>query len=344
MAMPNLLVETSVDIRLSDNLLCHTQMVYGVGLEVARAAQHRARFGVEPDSEVAQAIARSPLATDAAAALVVPRLLVLACDTPTLDGLRRALTRPRLPVLAGEVVARVGRATLRLRPDALALMWRACEQAYESHYRAYWDPREPDLRSLAREADDRLSYAEIPHKLAHLTRREPPHADIEVYLLDSEALLSYADGGERVCISTAVLSRFERFAYVFAHECARIYLYNPPWWEVEPCASACQGLAGELIDAVESCAAQYLAATLALGYGPDPGFWVVHPQVEAAISRRWPAFVAAPEKGIDLLLERVLEELRAADPGAPAVHPLRLSVTCDEGGFPVHCTVSDRRF
>ncbi len=342
-AMANFIIETAAGVRLSDNLLNHAQIIYGIGPPVARAAQDRARFAIQPDRDLAAEIAHSPLHTDGAAAWMVPRLLVLAADDPTADGVRRALTKPQLPVLGGAVVAHVGRAVLRLRPQELELMWRACEQLYQAHYRSYWAAHEPALSRLAQQAEECLGLTEIPYKLARLTGREPPHADLEVHLLDSETLVSYSGGGERVCISTAILARLERFIYVFAHECARIYLRNPPWWEIEPCASACAGLPGEILDALENCAAHYLAATLALHYGSDPGFWMVHPQVEAAVASRWPGFVPAPDRGIDLLLELVLHQLHQADLHAASVHPLRLAVSYDEDGNPKRCAVTDRR-
>jgi hypothetical protein len=342
--MASLLVETSVGARLSDNLLNHAQIIYAVGPQVPGGAQHRARFGLQLDPDLAQLIPRSALLRDVVAAAMVPRLLVIASDDPRVEGLHRALDQPRLPVLGGFVVARVGRATLRLWAADLALVWRACEHLYLTHYRDYWSSRASAMASLAQQVDDRLRFADLPRKLAHLTGREPPHADLEVYLLDTDALLSYADDREHICVSTALLSHFERFVYVFAHECARIYLHNPGWWEVEPCAGICAGLPGELLDAVETCIAHYLAATVALHFGPDPGFWMVHPRVEEVIARRWPAFVAAPERGIDLLLEQVFEELRGADPRGAAVHPLRLSVTYDEAGTPRGCIMSPGRF
>lgn len=338
------LAETSVGVRLSDNLLNHAQIIYGIGAEVAHAERHRARFAVEPAPELAKEIARADLHRAGAAAMLVPRLLALESDDPRPEGLRRVLTQPRLAYVNGIVIVHAGRQTLQLEFGHLELVWRACEQLYEAHYRDYWRTREPTLDSLAQDLDDQVRAADVLHKLADLTGREPPHAEVDVYLLDSEALLCYSGNGDRVCVTTAVLSRYERFIYLLAHECAQLYLANPPWWEVEPCASASGGLPPEVVDAVETCAVQYLAATIALLYGSDPGFWMVHPGVEEALARRWPAFVANPEKGIDLLLEQVLQELRAADPRAAAVRPRRLSVTYDEGGRPVRCSVAAQRF
>jgi len=342
--LASFLAETSVGVRLSDNLLNHAQIAYGIGPEPARADRHRARFSIELCADLAAAIARSRLSCDGAAALMVPRLLTLASDDPSFDGLRRALTQPRLASADGTVALSCNREILRLNTADLELVWRACQDLYAAHYRTYWESRKPVLDGLALEVEEQLRAADVPRKLAALTAREPPHADIEVYLLDSEALISYSGGGDRVCITTTALSRPERFMYLFAHECARLCLHNPPWWEVEPCASVCNGLAAAILEAVEACTMQYLAATLALRYGADPGFWMVHPRVEEAIARQWPQFVAAPEKGIDLLLERVLRELHGADPHADAVRPRRLSVTYDESGRPVRCSVAPQRF
>ena len=341
---PSFLAETSVGVRLSDNLLHHAQIAYRIGLEVPRAERHRARFAVELAAELADAIARSGLGRDAAAALILPRLLALTADDGSFDGLRRALTQPRRAFGDGTVAIQSSRETLRLDVSDLELVWRACEHLYAAHYRGYWDSRKPALDKLAQEVEDQLRSADVPHKLAELTAREPPHADIEVYLLDSEALVSYSGGGDRVCITTTALSRLERFVYLFAHECARLYLHNPPWWEIEPCANACQGLPSMLIEVVEACAAQYLAATLALRYGGDPGFWTVNPRVDEAIARRWPQFVCAPNSGIDLLLEQVLHELRGEDLQCASVRPRRLSVSYDEAGNPVRCAVAPQRF
>jgi hypothetical protein len=338
------LAETSADVRLSDNLLNHAQITYGIGPEPARAERHRARFGIEAAPNLMAAISGSGLARANAAALTVPRLLTLASEDPSLEGLRRALTQPRRASADGKVALLCNREILELDTADLELVWRACEHLHAAHYGAYWESRKPVLESLALEVEEQLRAADVPHKLAELTAREPPHADIEVYLLDSEALISYSGSAGRVCITTTALSRPERFMYLFAHECARLYLHNPPWWEVEPCASICTGLADATLEAVEACAAQYLAATLVLRYGSDPGFWMVHPRLEEAIARHWPQFVAAPEKGIDLLLERVLRELRGADLGAAAVRPRRLSVTYDESGHPVRCSVAPQRY
>jgi hypothetical protein len=340
----NFLAETSVDVRLTDNLLHHAQIMYRIGPETARAEVHRARFPHDLDREVSRAIAESGLRDGAAAASVLPRLLVLASDDPRLAGLQRALTQPRLAVTSGVVSMQVGRSLLRLRLDDLDLIWRACEQLHVAHFGTHWASREPTLHQLAQQLDDDLRDADLPHKLADLTTREPPHADVQVYLLDSEALLSFCGGGDRISLTTAALTRPERFMYLFAHECARLYLHNPPWWEVEPCASACAGKPSHLIDAVEACAAQYLAATLALRHGHDPGFWMVHPQVEEAVAQRWPEFVAAPGRGIDLLLEQVVRDLRAGDANAAAVRPRRLSVSYDDAGMPVRCAVAPQRF
>lgn len=338
------LIETSVDVRLTDNLLHHAQIMYRIGPETARSELHRARFPYALDREVSGAIASSGLRDNGAAASVLPRLLVLTSDDPSLAGLHRALTRPRLAPASGIVSMHVGRSLLRLALDDLELIWRACEHLHAEHFSAHWISREPALRRLAQQMDDELRDGDLPHKLADLTTREPPHADIQVYLLDSEALLSFCGGGDRICLTTAALARPEGFMYLFAHECARLYLRNPPWWEVEPCASACAGMPSQLIDAVEACAAQYLAATLALRYGHAPGFWMVHPQVEDAIARCWPSFVAAPGKGIDLLLEQAVRDLRKADPNAATVRPRRLSVSYDDSGVPITCSVASQRF
>jgi hypothetical protein len=338
------LIETSVEARLTDNLLHHAQIIYRIGPESSRADLHRTRFPHDLDHELSGAIANSALRDNGPAASVLPRLLVLTSDDPSLDGLHRALTRPRIAPSGGIISMPVARGVLQLSVADLELVWRACAQLHAAHFGAHWTSRQPELASFAQQMDDQLIEADLARKLADLTTREPSHADIQVYLLDSEALLSFSGGGNRMCLSTAALTRPERFMYLFAHECARLYLHNPPWWEVEPCASACSGLPAQLIDAVEACAAQYLAATLALRYGHDPGFWMVHPQVEDAIAQRWPGFVASPGRGIDLLLEQAARELRKGAPSGLAVKPRRLAVTYDEVGMPVACSVAPQRF
>ncbi|UCH34285.1 MAG: hypothetical protein JSV65_17425 [Armatimonadota bacterium] len=339
----SLLVETSVDVRLNDNLLNHAQITCRIGPEAPRADRHRERLPAELTPELKQALARSDLRQGAAGG-VIPRLRVLMADDPSMRGLQRALTEQRRGVTDGTVTMQAGRALLRLGTDELEVMWRLCEHLHAAHYESYWASRKLALNKLAEDVEDPLRGAEFPRKLTQLTGREPSHADIQVYLLDSDALISYSGGGERICITSALLTRFERFMYLFAHECARLYLQNPPWWEVEPCASACQGLPDQVIEAVEACAAQYLAATLSLRYGHDTGFWAVHPQVEEVFASRWPDYIAAPGKGIDLLLERMLHELRNVDSGVTSIRPRRLAVTYDGAGVPVRCAVADERF
>jgi hypothetical protein len=338
------LAETSVDIRLSDNLLNHAQIAYDIGPPVAYADRHKARFPIELSPDLAGRISASRLSQADAASAAVPRLLALASDDPSLDGLHRALTNPRLAGGNGTVTARAGRDSFQLNLADLELVWEACDQLHKAHYAAYWDTRRPALARLAQDVDDHLQVADLLHKLADLTGREAPYAEIDAYLLDSDALICYSGDGDRICITAAILARFERFIYLFAHECAGLYLHNPPWWEIEPCASVCAALPTAIIDMVERCAAQYLAATLALHYGANPGYWAVHPHVEQAFASRWPQFVASPDKGIDLLLAQVLGDLSGVNPDVPGVKPLRLSVTYDAGGRPLRCAVAAQRF
>jgi len=340
----SILAETSVDIRLSDNLLNHAQIMYDIGPAVAGADRHRARLGAELSADLASKIGDSDLSRAGAAAAAVPRLLALASDDPSFDGLRRALTSPRLAASAGTISIPVTQEVHKLALADLELVWEACRHLYEIHYADYWRSRKVALGRFAQEVDDQLRGADLLHKLADLTGREAPYAEVDVYLLDSEALVCYSGDGDRICITAAILARYERFIYLLAHECARLYLHNPPWWEVEPCASACAGLPAAMIEAIERCAAQYLAATLALHYGSDPGFWAVHPGVEAAIAPRWSQFVASPDKGIDLLLAQALTELGGASPDTPGVKPLRLSVTYNSDGHPLRCSVAAQRY
>jgi len=344
MAVPStFLAETSLDVRLSDNLLNHAQIIYGIGPQPPRADRHHARFPAALDPHMEAQLEQSGIRTDPAAS-VISRRLALATDNPTADGLRRALTQPRASLAGGRLAMRVGRIVFQLEPSALDLVWRACDQLHAAHYRQHWQARQPQLAALTEDLEDRLREADIPHKLAELTAREPSRAEVGVYLLDSDALVSYSGPGDRICVSLAALSRFERFIYLVAHECAMLLLQNPPWWEVEPCASACAGFSDQLLDAVETCATHYLAATVALHHGADPGFWMVHPTVEEVMTRLWPQFVAAPGKGIDLLLERALRELRGVDTRCAPVRPRRLAVAYDETGRPLRCSVASQRF
>jgi hypothetical protein len=349
MAVPStFLAEMSVDIRLSDNLLNHACIAYGIGPQPACADRHRARFPLALDRDLEGQLEQSGVRADPAAC-VISRRLALSGDNPSADGLRRALTQPRISLSGGRIAMRVGRAVLHLDAQALDLVWRACEQLHDAHYRQHWQARQPQLAALMEDLQDRLCGADIPHRLAELTAREPSRAEIGVYLLDSDALISYSGPDDRICISLAALSRFERFIYLGARECALLLLHNPPWWEVEPCASACAGLSDQLLDAVETCTTHYLAATVALRHGADPGCWMVDPAVEEIVARLWPQFVAAG-RGVDLLLERTLRELRqrCAARGqyahAAPVRPRRLSVTYDDTGRPLRCCVASQRF